>query len=382
MVFGVAPESERARLLPVLKLIDPGNIPVYDQGLSLMLRRLVIRNYALIDYIEWDVDREWTVLTGETGSGKSILLGALGLVLGARAESVDTREGKCIVEAEFIPSEAAKGVLGALDEGDTCILRRSIAPGGRSRAYVNDEPVKLHFLKELAPLLVDLHGQQDGQRLLTRDGLLDAVDAFSPEAQKEAARWKTAHAAWSDAIREHDVLLAEGQLPDADADYLAYQIEELSGIDFDDEGLRNLPTQLETLANAREIQAGLQQAHAVLSADGGALDRLHDAERALESMASVHPDSQALLDRLRSTRIELDDLAREAESQAEGIDPIRESPGPKPTRTSPPAGQAPRQHLDDLANALAAMEQRLDTARNQDRKLAQWQGNRLSAAGP
>jgi DNA repair protein RecN (Recombination protein N) len=341
-----------------------------------MLRRLIIRNYALIDHIEWDVDRGWTVLTGETGSGKSILLGALGLVLGARAESVDTREGKCIVEAEFIPSEAAKGVLGALDEGDTCILRRSIAPGGRSRAYINDEPVKLHFLKELAPLLVDLHGQQDGQRLLTRDGLLDAVDAFSPEAQKEAARWKTAHAAWSDAIREHDVLLAEGQLPDADADYLAYQIEELSGIDFDDEGLRNLPTRLETLANAREIQAGLQQAHAVLSADGGALDRLHDAERALESMASVHPDSQALLDRLRSTRIELDDLAREAESQAEGIDLDPQALARAEAdqdRINRLLDKHRASTLDDLANALAAMEQRLDTARNRDRKLAQWQ---------
>ena len=285
-----------------------------------MLRRLVIRNYALIDHIEWDVDCGWTVLTGETGSGKSILLGALGLVLGARAESVETRENKCIVEAEFTPSKAAQRALGALHEGDSCILRRSIAPGGRSRAYVNDEPVKLHFLKELAPLLVDLHGQQDGQRLLTRDGLLDAVDAFSPEAQKEATRWGAAYAAWAEAIREHDALLAKGQLPDADADYLAYQIEELSGIDFDDEGLKNLPARLETLANAREIQAGLKQAHAVLSAEGGALDRLHDAERSLETLASVHPGSRTLLDRLRSTRIELDDLAREAESEAEGIE--------------------------------------------------------------
>ena len=81
-----------------------------------MLRRLVIRNYALIDHIEWDVESGWTVLTGETGSGKSILLGALGLVLGARAESVDTRESKCIVEAEFTPSAAVKALLGELDE--------------------------------------------------------------------------------------------------------------------------------------------------------------------------------------------------------------------------------------------------------------------------
>ena len=113
-----------------------------------MLRRLAIRHYALIDHIEWDVEQGWTVLTGETGSGKSILLGALGLVLGARAEGVETREEKCIVEAEFAPSNAVRAKLGPLDEGATVILRRSIAPGGRSRAYVNDEPVKLQFLKE------------------------------------------------------------------------------------------------------------------------------------------------------------------------------------------------------------------------------------------
>ncbi|MGB1670454.1 MAG: hypothetical protein ACPHCT_03195, partial [Flavobacteriales bacterium] len=225
-----------------------------------MLRRLAIRHYALIDHIEWDVEQGWTVLTGETGSGKSILLGALGLVLGARAEGVETREEKCIVEAEFTPSDAVRAKLGPLDEGATVILRRSIAPGGRSRAYVNDEPVKLHFLKELAPLLVDLHGQQDGQRLLTREGLMDAVDAFSPSARDHASRWRDAHGAWTDALRERDALEAEGHLPDADADYLTYQIQELNALDFDDAGLRDLPARLETLSHAREIQEALHQA--------------------------------------------------------------------------------------------------------------------------
>ena len=114
-----------------------------------MLRRLSIRNYALIDHIEWTVADGWTVLTGETGSGKSILLGALGLVLGDRAEGVEIRGEKCIVEAEFEVHPAARARLGGLDEGGPCILRRSISTSGRSRAYVNDEPVKLQFLKSL-----------------------------------------------------------------------------------------------------------------------------------------------------------------------------------------------------------------------------------------
>ena len=152
-----------------------------------MLSKLSIQNYALIDHIEWDVAQGWTVLTGETGSGKSILLGALGLVLGDRAEGIEMRGEKCIVEAEFAPSPAARTMLGDLDEGGDCTIRRSIAPGGRSRAYINDEPVKLHRLKALAPLLVDLHGQQDGQRLHASEGLLHAIDSYSSEAESTGA---------------------------------------------------------------------------------------------------------------------------------------------------------------------------------------------------
>jgi len=340
-----------------------------------MLRRLAIRHYALIDHIEWDVEQGWTVLTGETGSGKSILLGALGLVLGARAEGVETREEKCIVEAEFTPSDAVRAKLGPLDEGATVILRRSIAPGGRSRAYVNDEPVKLHFLKELAPLLVDLHGQQDGQRLLTREGLMDAVDAFSPSARDHASRWRDAHGAWADALRERDALEAEGHLPDADADYLTYQIQELNALDFDDAGLRDLPARLETLSHAREIQEALHQAHQILSSENGALDRLHDAERALEGAAGVHPESQALLDRLRSVRIELDDLAREAEGQAEGIDLDPEALARAEAdrdRLNRLFDKHRASTLEELASTLSAMEERLDAARNRDRRLEEW----------
>lgn len=340
-----------------------------------MLRRLAIRHYALIDHIEWDVEQGWTVLTGETGSGKSILLGALGLVLGARAEGVEIREEKCIVEAEFAPSDAVRAKLGPLDEGATVILRRSIAPGGRSRAYVNDEPVKLQFLKELAPLLVDLHGQQDGQRLLTREWLMDAVDAFSPSARDHASRWRDAHGAWADALRERDALEAEGHLPDADADYLTYQIQELNALDFDDEGLRDLPARLETLSHAREIQEALHQAHQVLSSENGVLDRLHDTERALEGAAGVHPESQALLDRLRSVRIELDDLAREAEGQAEGIDLDPEALARAEAdrdRLNRLFDKHRASTLEELASTLSAMEERLDAARNRDRRLEEW----------
>ncbi len=340
-----------------------------------MLRRLVIRNYALIQHIDWDVETGWTVLTGETGSGKSILLGALGLILGDRAEGVDTRTEKCIVEAEFDVTESVRNKLGTLDEGKACILRRSIAPGGRSRAYVNDEPVKLQFLRELAPLLIDLHGQQDGQRLLTKDGLLDAIDAFSAEAQLESKLWKEAHSSWSHALKQRDALEAKGHLPDADGDYLAYQIQELNAINFEDKELQDLPTRLSTLANARGIQENLHRTHQLLSSENGAVDQLQDAERTLEPTASVHPQSQVLLERLRSVRIELDDLAQEAESEAEGIE-LDPQALAKAEADQDRINRLLDKHrvasLEGLSDTLATMEERLDTARNREQKRAEW----------
>jgi DNA repair protein RecN (Recombination protein N) len=285
-----------------------------------MLQKLSIQNYALIDTIEWDVVNGWTVLTGETGSGKSILLGALGLVLGDRAEGVEVRGEKCIVEAVFHPSSAAKILLGGLHEGQVCILRRSISKGGRSRAYVNDEPVKLQFLRSLAPLLVDLHGQQDGQRLHSAEGLLHAVDAFSDDAKILADQWRSAHQIWLDTLKKHRILEAQGSLPEADSDYLSYQIKELEQLDFADPALENLEEQLSALSHAKDIQAALHTTHSALQSEGGALDKMTDAERTLEAIASVHKASEALLERVRSCRIELADLAQEAETEADNIE--------------------------------------------------------------
>ena len=339
-----------------------------------MLRRLAIRNYALIDHIDWDLQQGWSVLTGETGSGKSILLGALGLVLGDRADGVDVRDGKCIVEAEFDLTPSAGALLGPLAEEGTCILRRSISSSGRSRAYVNDEPVKLQFLKSLAPLLVDLHGQQDGQRLQSAAGLLHAVDALSSEAADSAAHWREAHSKWSHAVRERDALEAAGHLPDADADYIRYQLEELQQIDFEDAGLRDIDQRLDTLSHAREIQEAIQRVHMVLQGDGGAIDRLHDAERALETVAAVHTDAAELLQRVRSCRIELDDAARDAESQGESVDvdpaALARAEADR-DRIQRLFDKHRADNLDVLQSRMDEMQERLSTARDRDRKLAE-----------
>lgn len=340
-----------------------------------MLHRLSIRNYALIEHIEWRCDGGWTVLTGETGSGKSILLGALGLILGDRAEGMASLQSeKCIVEAEFTPSLAAQNVLGALHEADNCIVRRSIAPGGRSRAYVNDEPVKLQFLKTLAPLLVDLHGQQDGQRLHASDGLLHAIDGFSPEAQSLAAQWRQHHAAWSAIRKELQALNHHDGLPDADADYIRFQLEELDAVDFADPALRDLDARLDSLAHAQDIRQALESTSSALQGDGQDLiGRLRSVEQMLEKITTVHGGAGTLLERIRSCRIELDDAAQDAEQQAESID-LDPAALSKAEADKDRINRLFDKHrvadLDGLHERLEAMRMQLQDAQNRDQRLA------------
>jgi DNA repair protein RecN (Recombination protein N) len=349
-----------------------------------MLRRLSIRNYALIDHIEWHCDEGWTVLTGETGSGKSILLGALGLILGDRAEGMASLQSeKCIVEAEFLPSAAAQMVLGALHEADSCIVRRSIAPGGRSRAYVNDEPVKLQFLKALAPLLVDLHGQQDGQRLHASDGLLHAIDGFSTEAQALAQQWREHHASWATAQGALNALTHQDGLPDADADYLRFQLEELDAIDFADPALRNLDARLDSLAHAQDIRQALESSAAALQGEGEDLiSRLRSVEQMLEKITAVHGEAAHLLERIRSCRIELDDAAQDAAQQAESID-LDPAALSKAEADKDKINRLLDKHrvadLDGLIERLESMRTQLQDAQNRDQRIAELNSAVLAA---
>ncbi len=347
-----------------------------------MLLKLSIRHFALINHIEWDCSEGWTVLTGETGSGKSILLGALGLVLGDRAEGIRSiQEEKCIVEAEFRPSEAVRAMLGNLDEGGDCIIRRSIAPGGKSRAYINDEPVKLQFLKTLAPMLVDLHGQQDGQRLHASEGLLHAVDSFSAEASAAAALWRERFDGWRATESALDLLRSQGALPEADVDYLHFQIEELEQVDFSDDRLRNLDALMDALGHAQDIQQSLEAVqHQLQEEDRSMVGELRRIEHLLERVAPVHPASSALLDRIRSCRIELDDVGSEAGAEAEGIDLDPAALSRAEADRDRINRLLDKHRVDDLealAGRLNAMQEQLLDARQREQRLAELE-NRLA----
>ena len=176
-----------------------------------MLRSLSIRDVVLIDHLDLAFDSRLNVLTGETGAGKSILLDALALAIGERADSALVRAGaeRAVVAAEFAlpPDTPARSLLaerGLPDEGDTLLLRREVGTDGRSRAFVNDAPVGVALLRELGGLLVAIHGQFEGQRLLspaTHRGLLDAYGGLGAEASKTAAAWTTVKP-WAARVRK------------------------------------------------------------------------------------------------------------------------------------------------------------------------------------
>lgn len=343
-----------------------------------MLRRLSIRNYALIESIDWDCSQGWTVLTGETGSGKSILLGALGLVLGDRAEGAGPfQQEKCIVEAEFAPSPAARALLGEWDDGGDCIIRRSIAPGGRSRAYVNDEPVKLHTLKALAPLLVDLHGQQDGQRLHASEGLLHAIDSHFGKASALAVEWRERYGLWKNARSAWESLNSHDGMPDADADYLRFQLEELEALDFSDPNLRNLDNRLEQLAHAQDVYQALASVSRILSGDGPCvLSQLRTVEQSLEKVVGFNSDAAQLLERVRSCRIELDDVVSESESATDSVDLNPEALAAAEAdrnRINRLLDKHRAANLEALAEREEAMRHQLEEAKGRSARLEQLQ---------
>ena len=268
-----------------------------------MLQRIKISNYALIDNIELEFKNGLSVVTGETGSGKSILLGALGLALGDRASSSSVRHGAevCFVEASFN------------HKGKQIVIRREVNANGRSKAFINDSQSSVAELKELGDQLVDLHGQDETRALLNRDTRLKLLDSFGGHIEANNTYEKSFNE-WRDAELKLSKLIAKSKLPQADVGYLKFQADELDQLKLHIINYDKLEAELNTLKNATEIAAGLYNAHSALSE----ID-LASTIKVLSSISEHSKEARELLDRLESTRIELDDISNEAQNTSESI---------------------------------------------------------------
>ncbi|MCB0396954.1 MAG: DNA repair protein RecN [Flavobacteriales bacterium] len=295
-----------------------------------MLQHLQIQNYALIDEVTLDFSDGLTVITGETGAGKSILLGALSLILGQRADGqvLLNKEKKCTVEATFqIGNLGLAGLFEneGLDYDDETILRRQINPNGKSRAFINDSPVSLTQMKALAGRLIDIHSQHDNLMLGRSDYQTALLDACAGN-QALLHEYQQAYGELNEAIKVYQAFLSAVD-PNQDEDYLRFQLNELEAAQLVEGEEEALEQEFELLSHAGEIKSRLVQVGDVLDGqEGNVNDQLYQATQVIGKLASRHPDVAAIAERLNSSLIELRDIGEAVSDLSDkvDVDPERE----------------------------------------------------------
>ena len=284
-----------------------------------MLQKLFIQNYAIIDELEIDFANGLNVITGETGAGKSILIGALTLILGERADSsvLVNKEKKCVVEGLFdIKNQVAiSGLLEQyeLDSSEDLIIRREIAINGKSRAFVNDSPVTLSQLGGLNTLLVDLHQQFDTLQLAETNFQREVLDALADNVDL-LNNYKKWFRNWQSSKKEWDELAEKKKQFEKEFDYNKFQYDELEEAGFRENELEELDAELRLFSNAEGIRSALSKVSYDLSeSDAPLIQQLKILSNQLQNYSSYHPDVPGLVQRLQSSQIELQDIADETD---------------------------------------------------------------------
>lgn len=290
-----------------------------------MLKRLYIRNYAIISELDIDFNNGLTIITGETGAGKSILIGALSLVLGKRADSsvLYNQNDKCIVEADFDASGYQLSeffIENDLDQEPLTTLRREINAQGKSRAFINDTPVNLAQLKALASQLIDIHSQHEVLTLKSADFRTKFLDYCSDKA-KQFGIYSKAYIQWKSLKSEVEVLKSRLAKSNAEQDYLQFQLDELDSLQLQEGELDELQEKLDTLENAEEIKETLSQLSEVLSgSENSLLDSIRTVESELSRLGRKFPLAEKWAARVKESFIELQDIDSELSSKAEDVD--------------------------------------------------------------
>ena len=290
-----------------------------------MITSLAIKNYALIEDIRVQFNSGLTIITGETGAGKSILLGALGLVLGKRADLKVMKDAtnKCIIEAEFaIGRYSLKEVFeeNDLDYEATSILRREILPSGKSRAFVNDTPVTLQQMQTLGERLIDVHSQNDTQTLTTEVYQMEVIDALAGN-DVLLKKYTACLALYRKATSELEQLVSEKEQAAKDLDYHSFLYAELTQAQLKSLNQQELEETFEKLNNTEEIQESFAQISRLLAAENtGVLAASTEARTLLGRVQRFSSEYAALWDRLNSVIIELEDISEEIEGAVENLD--------------------------------------------------------------
>lgn len=291
-----------------------------------MLKHLYIKNFALIDELDIDLHQGFSVITGETGAGKSIILGAIGLLLGQRADTKVMRPeaDRCVIEAHFDLTRYDMQAFFADNDIDydptDCIVRRELTSAGKSRAFINDTPVQLSMLKELGERLVDVHSQHQNLLLNKQDFQLSVVDIIADDA-KALAQYRQTFRQFQTARKELTVMEETIEQNRQNLDFLQFQCQELTDANLVAEELEELERKSETMSHAEEIKGALYETDRALSAEEtGVTGSLRTAIHALKGIERVFPDVTELIQRLESSYIEMKDVAQDISSHLESVD--------------------------------------------------------------
>ena len=290
-----------------------------------MLKHLYIKNYALIEQLDIDFETGFSVITGETGAGKSIILGAIGLLLGQRADSKAVKTGcqKCTIEAQFDISRYSlnewfdENELD-IEEGE-CIIRRELTATGKSRGFINDTPVTVQQMKELGEMLVDIHSQHQNLLLQKTDFQLSILDIIADNEQLRSD-YQNTFTEYKKNVRELEEL--KQMLTDSreKEDLMRFQLEELTAANLTDGEQEELEQEQEAATHTEDIKTALYEADNMLNGEGATLDLLRQANSKLSSVTSLYAKIEPLSERMESALIELKDIANEVAREAENID--------------------------------------------------------------
>ena len=346
-----------------------------------MLKKLDIRNFTLIDHLEMALYPGFSVITGETGAGKSIVIGAIGLLLGNRADAKQVKRGcdKCIIEATFDLSIYHSDVLkdffedNDLDyEPEECLLRRDVNANGKSRAFINDTPVTLALMRELGEQLIDVHSQHQNLLLSKEDFQLNVVDIIARDRQ-QLADYRAAFAEYRSAQRRLEELREQIATSRDNEDFLRFQQKELSEANLASGEQEQLEQEAELMSHAEDIKRALHEADYGLSGDDtGIVNLTRSIAAQLRSVADVYPEAQELAERLESCFVELKDISQEIASKVDDVeyDPQRFNLITQRLDTIYTLQQKFHvQTVDELLDRLNGINAQLDNIDNSDEEL-------------
>ena len=347
-----------------------------------MLKHLHIENYALIESLDIDLHEGFSVITGETGAGKSILLGAIGLLTGERADTSAIQNGKqrCVLEATFCPKGLGLEQFFSEEDldfdPDECIVRRELTANGKSRAFINDTPTTISALKRLGGRLIDIHSQHQNLLLGQEDFQLSVLDAVAADTQLTQA-YAQAYAQWNESRKSLAKAMASLEEGKKDEDYMRFLLTELTNFRPQPGEDDDLQQQCDTMEHAQDIRMALAQGYGLLAeGDTPATDSLRQVRNLLNSIQKHFPMAQELAERLESCRIELQDIAGTLESEAESIDCDPERLEQVQSRLNTLFSLEQKHHVgssDELVAIMKDLQEKLDIMDNSDEHIRQLQ---------